>query len=68
MAKTQRMCPNEHCPKFGEATGLMGGCDCGTALVPYRTADQIISDALWEVTPPHIKRMVTYAILGRNAR
>jgi hypothetical protein len=34
--KTRRMCPNETCEKHGQPTGLLGGCDCGTPLVPYK--------------------------------
>lgn len=60
------MCPNPECVKHREPTGLMGGCDCGTALVPFKSEDDEIRDALWEVTPPHIKRMVTLAMLGRQ--
>lgn len=31
------MCPNEACPRYGQETRLLGGCDCGTLLVRYRT-------------------------------
>lgn len=34
---TQRMCPNEACEHHGKPTALRGGCDCGTALVPFST-------------------------------
>lgn len=33
--KRRNMCPSPDCAKGGEPTGLMGGCDCGTPLVPY---------------------------------
>lgn len=29
------MCPNAACEQFQHPTGLIGGCDCGTALVNY---------------------------------
>jgi hypothetical protein len=59
------MCPNETCERFNQPTGLMGGCDCGTALVPYKSLDDQVRDALWDVTPPAMKRMVTYGLLAR---
>lgn len=41
------MCPNDNCAKYGQETALMGGCECGTALVPYAppepTDDQLES-------------------------
>lgn len=41
------MCPNESCARYRERTRLMGGCDCGTHLVPFAapepTNDQIES-------------------------
>jgi hypothetical protein len=52
------MCPNHECERHGEPTGLMGGCDCGTALVPYRTRDEQVDDALWELASPMMKRLV----------
>jgi hypothetical protein len=33
--KRRHMCPNRECERYGVETGLMGGCECGTALVPY---------------------------------
>jgi hypothetical protein len=35
--KRRQMCPNADCEKHGQPTGIMGGCDCGTALVPYKS-------------------------------
>jgi hypothetical protein len=32
---SKRMCPNEACERYREPTGLLGGCDCGAALVSY---------------------------------
>jgi hypothetical protein len=61
---SRRMCPNDACEKHGQPTGLMGGCDCGTALVPYRTRDQMVDDALWEITSP-MKRLVSYSLLAQ---
>lgn len=29
------MCPNEACAKYREETRVLGGCECGTALVPW---------------------------------
>lgn len=33
--RRKQMCPNETCEHYREPTGLMGGCSCGVALVPY---------------------------------
>lgn len=33
--KGKRMCPNEGCEHYGKPTRLMGGCGCGTGLVPF---------------------------------
>jgi hypothetical protein len=30
-----RMCPNTACEHHGQPTRLLGGCDCGTPLVPW---------------------------------
>jgi hypothetical protein len=46
------MCPNKECEHFGKPTGLMGGCDCGHALVPYKSLDEQVSDMLWEMSRP----------------
>jgi hypothetical protein len=35
MAKGKRMCPNEACLNYQQPTGMMGGCECGAALVEY---------------------------------
>ncbi len=32
-----RMCPNEACESYRVATRLLGGCECGSALVAYAT-------------------------------
>lgn len=37
--KRQQMCPNEACERYREPTGLMGGCECGTALVAWKPAE-----------------------------
>jgi hypothetical protein len=36
----QRMCPHETCEHYRVPTVLLGGCDCGTALVAYRDASE----------------------------
>lgn len=44
--RRKRMCPNADCEKFQQPTGMMGGCECGTALVEYYippTDDQLES-------------------------
>lgn len=33
--KRRQMCPNDACEHFQEPTGVLGGCECGTALVPF---------------------------------
>lgn len=63
-AKRKRMCPNDRCEKFNQPTGLMGGCDCGTALVPYQTMDEMVDDALWKLASPTMKRLVGYAMVA----
>jgi hypothetical protein len=64
----QRMCPNKACEKHGEPTGLMGGCDCGTALVPYRTREQQVDDALWALASPVMRRLVGYSLFAEMDR
>lgn len=67
--RSRRMCPNEACEKYGQPTGIMGGCDCGTALVPFKTQQEIDDEALWALLPDSTKRLITYAIIGgRHAR
>lgn len=44
----KRMCPNQDCAKYQEPTGIMGGCECGTALVDYYIAPN--DDQLWSFT------------------
>lgn len=62
------MCPNETCDRYGIATGLMGGCDCGARLVPFRTIDQQVGDALWALTAPTMRRLVGYALFAEMDR
>ena len=59
------MCPNAECAKHRQPTGLMGGCDCGTALVPFKTEDEETREALWDLMPAGTKRLVTYMMLAR---
>lgn len=33
------MCPNEECQHYRKPTRLLGGCDCGTALVPVEPTE-----------------------------
>lgn len=35
MKPRKQMCPNASCEHFQQATGILGGCECGTALVPF---------------------------------
>lgn len=35
MPKAKRMCSNIDCERYGDPTGLLGGCECGSPLVPY---------------------------------
>lgn len=42
----RRMCPNEACDHHGQPTGLLGGCDCGTGLVPYRDLTEPTNEQL----------------------
>lgn len=65
MSRGKRMCPNEVCDRYGVETGLMGGCDCGVQLVPYRSRDQQIDDALWDLTAPTMKRLVGYVLFAQ---
>lgn len=37
MPKRRNMCPDETCERYGVETGLMGGCECGTALVAFKS-------------------------------
>lgn len=62
----ERMCPNVECEKHRQPTRLMGGCDCGTKLVPFKTEDEETREALWDLMPQSAKRLVTYAMLGRE--
>lgn len=59
------MCPNRDCSRHDEPTGLMGGCDCGTPLVPYKTLDQQVDDAIWDIASPGMKRLVGAALFGQ---
>lgn len=68
MRHGKRMCPNQACEKHGEPTGLMGGCDCGTALVPYRSFEEQVDDALWELASPTMRRLVSYALVAEMDR
>lgn len=62
------MCPNPACPKHGEPTGIMGGCDCGTALVPFKSREQQIDDAMWDLLSPTLKRLVGYGLTAEIDR
>ena len=64
--KGKRMCPNEACGRFNQPTGLMGGCDCGAALVPYKSLDDQVNEALWNLMSPGIKRMVPFALAAQE--
>jgi len=35
MDRGERMCPNVECEHSGKPTRFLGGCHCGTALVPF---------------------------------
>lgn len=49
MTRHKMMCPNEACDRYGQETSLMGGCDCGTPLVRYKTRDELISESITEI-------------------
>lgn len=59
------MCPNESCDRYGVETGLMGGCECGTALVTFKTVDEQINDTLTEIFTESHKRLGFYYMLGQ---
>ena len=61
-----RMCPNVECEKHRHPTRLMGACDCGAAFVPFKTEEQEVGEALWDLASPTMKRLVTYSMLGRE--
>lgn len=33
------MCPNPECPEYSKRRTVLGGCECGTALIPWRDPD-----------------------------
>lgn len=41
-----RMCPNRACGHYGLPTRLLGGCDCGCALVPFRNPTEPSNEQL----------------------
>lgn len=58
MSAKRSMCPNASCEHYGKPTGLLGGCDCGEALVPFvsgeEPSDEILGNlasALSAITP-----------------
>lgn len=59
-AKRKNMCPNEACERYGEVVSVMGGCDCGTALVPYLTPEE----RAWRASSPAVRRLVGYMMLA----
>ena len=68
MSARRNMCPNEACEHYGRETHFLGGCHCGTALVPFRTREQQVDDALWELASPTMKRLVGYALVAEMDR
>lgn len=40
MSAKRSMCPNERCEHYRKPTGLLGGCDCGEALVPFVSGEE----------------------------
>ena len=46
MKVTYRMCGNPDCGWYRISTKLLGGCDCGHALEPYRSADEPSNEIL----------------------
>lgn len=68
MPKRRNMCPSESCERYGVETGLMGGCECGTALVAFKSREQQIDDAMWEALSPTLKRLVGYGLTAEIDR
>lgn len=69
------MCPNEQCEHHGKSTGLLGGCDCGTALVTYCDPSEPTNEqlgrlvSLFSTTTPGVEPVsaeVTANILDRE--
>lgn len=46
MSIRRQMCPNEMCGHYRVATRLLGGCECGVALVPFLTEHEPTNEQL----------------------